>query len=297
MAAKGEVSADLREKGAVAVAGTVRLLRAVALPVAALAIYCAAAWGLWQYAAGHAARPIDARQCPWLTPADVAAINSGVDTASRSSLFERDICAQVARSYQGNPWVEQVVAVRRRFPDRVEVELAIRRPFASVHRGGLYYLVDHSGCRLPVVAAFRPDSRYPVIAGVGSVPPAAGEIWGDECLNDALRLAELLNEVLAGRGAAARLTLIDVKKPARAHDLRPQMIAQTAGGTEIDWGSFNETRTYTLPSVSDKRAELERQLRLIPDLAAVSCIRVRFRDGVIVPRQEPIAAGLIGMAP
>jgi hypothetical protein len=301
MAVKSAAQERLREGAAAVAEWAAGTLRPAALPLALLAIYCAGAWGLWLYAAGRSGRPsvpeIDARQCPWLAPADLAAINSGVARAGESSLFDRDLCRRIAGCCQDSPWVERVVAVRRRFPDRVEVALVIRQPFASVHRAGLYHLVDHLGCRLPVPAAIRPDGRYPVIDGVASAPPAPGDIWNDECLDDSLRLAGLLGEVLADRGPVARLTAIEAAKPAHGHDTRPQMVAQLASGARIDWGSFNEARTCAFPSVSDKRGELERQLKLISDLSTVSCIRVRYRDGVVIPRPEPLASGPIGMLP
>ena len=296
------VPQHLNRLGAAAQDGALRFLMPAALPGAVLAIYCAATWCLWDYAARHAGRPaapeVDSRECPWLSRSDLKAINAGVDLAGQSSLFDRDVCRQVAQSYGGSPWVEQVVAVRRHFPDRVDVELAIRRPAAYVHRGGLYYLVDHSGCRLPVSPAARPDAAYPVIDGATATPPAAGETWNDECVDDSLRLAELLNEVLAGRGPGARLTQVRAARAAGGYDTRPQMVAQTASGLEIDWGSFNPSRTYAFPSVSDKRAELERQLGLIPDLSAISCIRVRYRGGGVTRRTElTAAAGPIGFLP
>jgi hypothetical protein len=137
-----------------------------------------------------------------------------------------------------------------------------------------------------------------VIEGAIAAPPTAGDTWNDECVNDSLRLAELLDEALAGRGAGTRLALIRAAKPARGYDTRPQLVAQTAAGLEIDWGSFNESRTYAFPSASDKRAELERQLRLIPDLSLVSCIRVRYRGGGVTLRPElTAAAGPIGLLP
>ncbi len=299
MGARSKGNEELRENVARIAARAGGLLKPVALPLAILAVYCACAWGLWLYGANRAGRPavprVDARQCPWLSPADLAAINYGVEMGSQASLFDRGICDQVAGCYGGNPWVERVVAVRRHFPDRVDVELAIRKPFASVCRGGYYHVVDRLGCRLPVTPSSRPDSRWPVIEGVTAAPPAAGEFWDDECLNDSLRLAELLDEVLSRRGQSARLTAIEASKPSGGFDLRPQMVAHTAAGMAIDWGSFNESRSKAFPSASEKREELERQLKLLPDLSAVSCIRVRYREGVVVPREAPIAAGAVGM--
>jgi hypothetical protein len=291
MAAERRDDGLLRRSGAAGLELAGRAGRLAALPAAALAIYLAGAWCLWQYAARRATPPaapeVDARQCPWLSPADVAGINSGVELAGRATLFDRGICRRVAAAYRGNPWVERVVSVRRRFPGRLEVELAIRKPAAYVNRAGRYYTVDRGGCRLPISPAGRPEARWPVIEGVVSAPPAAGETWNDECLADGLRLVEVLTEVLDGHGAGMRLVSVEALKPPRgAYDQRPQLTARTASGLMIDWGSFNESRTYALPSAAEKRAELERQIRLLPDPYAVSCISVRFRLGFVKLRPE-----------
>jgi hypothetical protein len=265
--------------------------RPAALPLAVLAIYAAGSWCLWQYAAHRAVPPAaaetDARGCPWLAPADVAYINICIQFPADSSLLQRDICRRVAVAYQANPWVERVVAVRRRFPDKFEVDLVIRRPVAYVDRSGTYYLVDAAGYRLPVNPVNRPGAEYPVIEGILASPPAPGEAWNDPCLADSLRLVETLAGVLDGRGAGLRLAGLEANRPLRgAYDQRPQMIAWTASGMKIDWGSFNESRTYAFPSAAEKRAELERQLNALPDPSAVGCISVRFRSPFVRPRAD-----------
>ena len=302
MAAESGSVELLRQSGAAGLEWIGRSGRAAALPVIALAIYLAGTWCLWQDAARRAPPPavpeVDARQCPWLSPADVAGINGGVQLAGKSTLFDRGVCRRVAAAYRGNPWVEKVVAVRRRFPGRLEVELAIRRPAAYVNRAGRYYTVDRTGSRLPISPAARPEARYPVIEGVISTAPPAGETWNDECLADALRLIELLDEVLDGRGSGLRLVSVEAVKPPRgSYDQRPQMTARTASGLTIDWGSFNESKSYALPSAAEKRDELERQIKLLPDPATVSCISVRFRHGFVKVRPDGQAEpGALGLA-
>lgn len=301
MAAKNKAQGHMRDGGVAIAQNVAAIMKPAAIPLAAAAIYFFAAFGIWQYGVANASHPssarVDARSCPWLSASDVDAINADIHLSGQASMYDADLCRDVAQTYKKNPWVDQVVAVRRRFPDQVEVELVVRKPVAYVHRAGLYYMIDESACRLPVTPATRPDNRYPVLEGVASAPPAAGEAWNDEAVIDSLRLAEVLNEVLANRGSGGRLTGIDAKAGS-GYDKRPQMVAQLASGARIDWGSFRESKSHSLPSVNEKRAELEKQLAMITDLSTVSCIQVKYRKGTVTPR-PPITAegGAVGMLP
>jgi hypothetical protein len=256
-------------------------LRFAGVPVMGLLIYVGAVWCLWQYSARGAVRPgdprTDAASCPWLAPRDVAEINSAVRFGRRASIYDRDICGKVARRYAANPWVDEVVSVRRRFPNSVEVDLAVRRPFAYVNRRGRYHLVDSSGCRLPVRSSAKADGDYPVIEGVRTPLPGAGEYWTGRPLSDALRLALLLNGVLEGRGPGMRLTRVRIDEERGSIDSLPQMVARTESGMVIDWGSYSESSTALFPSVVEKRRELEKALDAVEETGAIESIMVRYK--------------------
>lgn len=281
--------------------------RPVALPLTLLALYAAGVWCLWQFAASRSACPTaaeaDARRCPWLAAADVAAINEAARLPAGATMFERDVCRRVAEAYAGNPWVEQVVSVQRRFPDRFEIALAIRQPVACVGRGGRYYLVDRYGCRLPTPETPRPAAGYPLIDGIATPPPAPGEVWSDECLADALRLGGVLSSLFEAHAPRMRLASIEARRQARryAGENRPDLRAWTTSGVEIDWGSYNESSTYFFPSAGEKREALERQLVKLPDPAAVGLISVRYRPAYVRPRSGGgavmVDSTTLGMAP
>lgn len=65
------------------------------------------------------------------------------------SIFNPDLLLMVQQAYEGNPWVRDVVAVRRKFPGTVLIELRIRRPFVSVDHHGRYRVADDEGEFLP----------------------------------------------------------------------------------------------------------------------------------------------------
>ena len=287
----------VRRAGGVLAGGGFYVLRRVGMHVSVVLLYVAGVWCLWQYSARRQVLPdsaqTDASACPWLSPRDVAEINSTVQFGPGASLYDRDVCRRVAESYAGNAWIDRVDAVRRRFPDRVEVELAVRRPFACVRRAGRYYLIDSKGCRLPVSAGRSARDGYPSIEGVTAAPPAAGEAWADDSLPDPLRLIKALNGVLEGRGAGMKLVRVEVAPPAPgAYDDKPQLVAYTASGMEIDWGSYRQSRIHAIPDAEQKLAELERVLDAAPDPESVAYVCVRFLDGYIRPgRPARSAAG------
>lgn len=263
--------------------------RRLALPLAVLTVYSGGVWCLWQYAASRARPPAaplaDARQCRWLTPRDLTEINGAARFVGASTLYDRDVCRRLAEAYAANPWVERVSAVRRRFPDRIEVEMEIRRPVACVRRPAGLIPVDRSACRLPGDAASAGAAELPVIGGVWSAAPAPGRTWRDDSLADALRLIELLNAALAGHGPSMRLAAVEVRPSNSAYDRRPQLAARTAGGLLIEWGGYSESATFLFPSAAEKRADLLRLLDEAPDLGAVGCISVRTRGGAVYPRR------------
>jgi hypothetical protein len=264
--------------------GAAWLGRLLGVPVMAVLIYVAGSWCLWQYAARGAVRPsnpqTDAAGCPWLQPRDVVEINSAVSFGRRASMYDRGICSKVAARYDGNPWIERVVAVRRRFPNTIVVDLAVRRPFASVRSAGRFHVVDANACRLPVrsAGAGAAEVQYPVIEGIRVQAPVTGGNWQGRPIKDALRLAILLQEVLKGRGAGMRLASVEVVEEKGSLDDLPQMVARTASGALIDWGSYSHNSSVLIPSVQEKRKELERVLAEdVADPATLKSVIVRYK--------------------
>jgi len=261
--------------------------RMAGVPFMVVLIYVGGSWCLWQYAARGGVRPsdpkTDAASCPWLAPRDVAEINSAVRFGKRASMYDRDICNNVAERYRGNPWVERVVGVRRKFPNSVEVTLAVRKPFAYVRSNGRFILVDRSGCRLPVRSSAQSDGDYPTIEGIRGSAPATGRRWAGRPLQDALDLAGMLQRTLEGRGAAMRLAAVEVTEEKGSVDDLPQLMARTDSGMVIDWGSVSDTSTALFPSAEEKCRELERVLdEEVSDPAAIHSVVMRYK-GMVTP--------------
>jgi hypothetical protein len=276
-----------------------RVLKAAGVPLMALLIYVAGVWCLWQYAARGGVRPsapqTDAEACEWLGPRDLAEINSAVRFGNRASMYDRGICERVAACYEGKPWIDRVVAVRRHFPNRIVVDLAIRRPFAYVRSGRRLILVDRGGYRLPVKSVTQRVKPCPVIDGVRENPPSGSGHWRSRGLADSLKLASLLKGLFAERSVNMRLADVEVTEQRGTVDSLPQLVARTESGLLIDWGSFNESKSYLYPSVEEKRIELERALDEVTDPAGIESIMVRYRGCSVRPK--PGWSAGIGYAP
>lgn len=65
------------------------------------------------------------------------------------SLFEKRLTDRVAEAFRRNPWVFRVRSVERIFPDKLQVELELRRPQAVLKKSDSYYLLDQEGVVLP----------------------------------------------------------------------------------------------------------------------------------------------------
>jgi cell division septal protein FtsQ len=120
------------------------------------------------------------------------------------SIFEVPI-RRIEAVLKRNPWVEHA-QVRRKFPDRLIVDVTERRPRAVVHLGDLFY-VDQEGVVFKRVA--KGDKlNFPILTGLKDNDITGPE--GRELLARALELQTLLEE--EARFGASKVSEINVSK-------------------------------------------------------------------------------------
>jgi hypothetical protein len=253
----------------------------ILLPSIILAAYGGGIFGLWTYASQQALRPNipqpNAIACQWLGLRDVAGISSKISLSPEATLYDNNICREIAASYSDSPWVDSVVQVRRSFPGSIVVDLAIRRPFALVGYKTKYYLVDHKGVRLPVSVFRKPSDQYIQIQGIDKSAPSVGCQWSGRAVSDALRLASTIKSVMKGRRSGLQLASVHVVEGSGSCDGLPQLVAQTVSGVIIDWGSFSESSTYLYPSAREKLCQLQQELKRIDSGSLVDTIVVKYK--------------------
>ena len=176
-------------------------------------------------------------QPPRYVPADlVQQVIELAELPDELSLLDDGLVARVASSFGRHPWVAEVIEVKKTHPARLTVTLRYRCPVAMVKVQQGVYPVDVEGRLLPPADfSVAETARYPLILNVKSTPLGpAGEMWGDDTVVAAARLADILQAdweqlklaaIYAPRQTTASQSIADV-----------QLELLTEGGSHILWG-------------------------------------------------------------
>ena len=270
------------------------LLRSTALLVVAALGYFGLCVALWRSGArgGEAyvvvPHAVEGTKAPtWLSPAEVARVNALGSVVRGRSILDPDLTRDLAACYLESPWVASVMHIRRAYPNRLDVALVIRRPFAAVERpAGPAVVLDKHGTRLPASAEAE---GLPVLDGVATAPPAPGDSWDDVRVLDGLRVLDRYAEVVKGDLAeqfGARS--VNVRKWSRP-DARPVVTIQTKRGFPVVWGIDlpSGEATITGPSANEKLARLAQVLpKLADDGRRISYLSVSQRNGPVLKYED-----------
>jgi hypothetical protein len=110
------------------------------------------------------------------------------------NIFAADVVRTVASAYLQNPWVEQVVSVKKSYPNQLHVTLSLRRPLAWIVFRQRAFLCDVHATRLPVEIATEEVDNLPLVYGVASEVPLPGRKWREPNLLAALHVIALLQK-------------------------------------------------------------------------------------------------------
>jgi cell division protein FtsQ len=192
--------------------------RKSALPLIALAVACAA--GVLVVAGSRTARPIAPALAEiehmielagyGLTQVSLTGhrftsdsdIFDAIDLASAPTMLSFD-SRTTRKRVEALPWVDKV-SIERVFPDRLEVHLTERTPFAVWRLGGRHYLVDKTGRMLATVPA-NTATTLPRLAGDGAAA-AAAELLAPLAAHPELMRQVDVAERVGGRRWTLRLT-------------------------------------------------------------------------------------------
>jgi hypothetical protein len=127
---------------------------------------------------------------------------SGILRSPGVSIFTADLCEDVAQAYAASPWVRRVLLVAKEFPNRLDVRLELREPFALVQVGGKCICVDEEGAPLSPqfydLSPQRLGSLVPVITLNSDCPvPNAGRPWKQPEVQEGLAMVRLYRKDLA----------------------------------------------------------------------------------------------------
>ena len=180
---------------------------------------------------------------PRWVPADfVERVLETSSVGAELSLLDNSLLKNLYEAFRRDPWVAQVVRVRKVPPNRVDVELVYRRPVAMVEVAEGLYPIDPNGTLLPPGDFSAADANeFPLIRNVTSKPQGpAGTNWGDVAILGAARLAEALLQAPPRKPSHwERLGLVAIRVPDATgstgiEDLCFELLAP--GGSRIIWG-------------------------------------------------------------
>lgn len=173
---------------------------------------------------------------PWVTPVIRAELADLKGIPEKFSIVEPGICGKIAQGFQAIPWVESVVSVRRVFPNRMVVDLKLRRPIVGVKVGKFQYLTDARGYRLSGPLRDWPSGSFDlplVVTRTVDAVPERGERWKDfGVLSGVAVQTYLLRAPLQTRIKVIDLTNLDGKTDPR----ESEVVLWTERNTRIDWG-------------------------------------------------------------
>lgn len=156
---------------------------------------------------------------------------------ARFSIMEPGICRRVAGAFEANPWVEEVISVRKVQPNRITVQMRLRRPVAAVRVRRQYYMVDAEGRRLTPAIDTWPEASadLPVILASTYKPPKLGEQWDSEGVKAGAAVARHL--LYSRERIGARFVAIDVTNiGGRRNRYESDIVLITRKGTRVKWG-------------------------------------------------------------
>jgi len=198
------------------------------------------------------------------------------------SIFDPSLTREVAQAYIASPWVRAVVRVEKHFPNRLSVELELRRPAAFVRLPGACHAVDGEAVYLPLdYHQWDHDgSPLPLVFGVRSGPPVAGSRWADRRVTAA---AALLRTLAADPAVLREIHVVDVANLEGDIDpLRSEILLYTRGRVRVNWGRPPDTGKFGEPPAAEKLARLRRCLAR--PLSRGANIDLRFPDDAAIAR-------------
>jgi len=180
---------------------------------------------------------------PWLRPEKMRedflrTDPTGVLSEPRG-IFESDLAASVARAYAASPWVRGAPGVRKVFPNRLDIRLDLREPFAVASFGNQRCCLDRDGVVLsPRVYQLTPDvlgTLGPELSLPADVPtPIAGYVWEDEAVTGGLEMLRLCREQFDETVGVERIEIATAGVGAGARHAVAELVLKA--GSRVRWG-------------------------------------------------------------
>ncbi|MDA0835388.1 MAG: hypothetical protein O2955_20650 [Planctomycetota bacterium] len=225
----------------------------------------------------------------WVPVHIIDEVLADLQLPEETTILDEHLADDVALAFHRHPWVEEVVAVRKSYPNTIEAELIFRRPIALVRVAQGVYPIDVNGTLLPP-GDFSPATigNYLQIEGIVSIPGGRpGSNWGDLAVVGAARVAAVLHE----KWKEWQITAIRASRPTKAQMSLEEFVYELRGadGSIIVWGRAPGSKNPGELTTEQKLGRLEKYVHdygQFDPAAAQPTWRIDLRDWKAISRTQ-----------
>ena len=237
--------------------------------VSAAVIAAGAAVGIWKLcravtgmAAFHVRPGEIVLENPWIKPEaardDFRRTDPTGVLRGEWSIFAPGLAERVADAYDKSPWVIGRPAVRKVFPNTLDVRLELREPFALVSTGGKCYCLDRDGVVLSAQVYDLTVESTSILTPLAVLedhprPPRDGEVWDDVSVLGGLEMVELCRSRLAKSVIIQHVEVRTVRSP-RAMPIAMARL-KLAAGPVVEWGRVPSDVASAAEVSTEKKVE------------------------------------------
>ena len=186
----------------------------------------------------------------WISDNGVERINDFIVFHGEVGLFDKNISQEIAFRYKQNHLFKRVIAVKRIFPNKINMSLELRKPLAEINSNNGNFLIDRDSIRISYDYYNWPingeQTVYILVNKLKNTP-----LEGKKCKDKRIILATDLVRFLKKNNAdkALEIETIDASNAGKKYTKDTSGIVMlTKSGTMIKWGHTGLEKETDEPS-------------------------------------------------
>lgn len=206
------------------------------------------------------------------------------------SMYEYNLTQEIAAAYSKITPINKIDAIKRVYPNKLNIKLILRTPAALVKYRNNVYLVDYDCVLLPKEYYKLPNNEYdnPCIqSNKLTKPPLLGNTWNDNGIKAGVELLKFLRANNVHN--IFKILVIDVSNVCRKRNTgKSDIILWTENNTQIRWGCS---------SLCNEPNELsdEEKLQNLLSIAKSEGTNLKRMDYVDVRWKRPVGKQWVGI--
>ena len=200
------------------------------------------------------------------------------------NVFSPQLVSTIVYHVKQLPWVRKVIEVKRGFPARITLKLAMRKPVAWTNIYGKKYMLDRTGYPVPI-KYYAPNLELPEITGLVGKNGKISRSALSRKLQHGAQVAESLREYKVLKYLP--VDKIDVQNVDGVLDPRDSEVKLIIKHLRLEWGRSILSQNPIRISVKSKVLNLKKLLEKAPQLNKIKVARLQFEGMVPVEFRSP----------